>query len=100
MAANSSTVFAVTPVVGADLDAKASGVNFQFAPLTPTFANDGRKHVVATAVGTLASTANMTIGASGSAIAAASAGVANSYTVNTTGGVVAGQRFWARSNAL
>lgn len=100
MAATAATQFSVTPLIGVDLDLKASGANFPFAPLTAIWANDGRKHTVAIAQGTLASTANMTIGTSGSATSAASAGVANSYTVNVTGGVVIGQRFWARSNSL
>ena len=100
MASTAAVVFVNTPLAGVDLDAKASALPFQFAPLTSVLANDGRKHVVAVAQGTLASTANVTIGAAGSAAAAASAGVASSFTVNTTGGVVAGQRFWARSNFL
>ena len=98
MAATAATQFTVTPILGVDLDDKASALNF--APLTAVFGNDGRKHTVATAGGTLGSTANITIGTSGSAIAAASAGVANSYTVNVTGGVVSGQKFWARSNSI
>jgi len=98
MAATAATQFVTTPLVGVDLDDKASA--FNFAPLTAVWGNDGRKHTVATAQGTLGSTANITIGTAGSAIAAASAGVANSYTVNTTGGVVASQRFWARSNSI
>ncbi len=100
MASTAATVFTVTPIAGADLDAKASGNAFGFAPLTAIIGNDGRKHVVALAAGTLGSTANITLGAAGSAAAAASAGVVSSFTVNTTGGVVAGQRFWARSNFL
>jgi hypothetical protein len=100
MAATAATQFTITPLVGVDLDNKASARDFGFAALTPTFGNDGRKHTVAIAQGTLGSTANITIGASGSATAAASAGVANSYTVNTTGGVVAGQYFFARSNSI
>lgn len=98
MAATSSTVFAVTPIAGVDLDAKSS--TLQFAALTPVLANDGRKHVVALATGSLGSTANVTLGAAGTASAAASAGVASSFTVNTTAGVVSGQKFWARSNFL
>jgi hypothetical protein len=98
MAATASTVFTVTPLAGVNLDAKGSAPGFQFAPLTPALANDGRKHVVAIAAGTLGSTANITLGTGGTAAAAASAAVSNSFTVDTTGGVVAGQRFWARSN--
>ncbi len=98
MAATAATVFTVTPLVGVNLDDKSS--TLQFAALTPALAIDGRKHVVALAQGTLGSTANITLGAAGSAAAAASAGVANSFTVNTTGGVVTGQKFWARSNFI
>lgn len=98
MASNSSTVFTVTPLAGVNLDDKSTTLNF--AALTPALANDGRKHVVGLAAGSLGSTANITLGAAGTAAAAASAGVASSFTVNTTGGVVSGQRFWARSNSL
>lgn len=100
MAATAATQFTITPLAGIDLDNKASGANFGFAPLTAVFGNDGRKHVVALAQGTLGSTANITLGTAGSAAAAASAGVAQSFSVNTTGGVVTGQRFFARSNFL
>lgn len=98
MASTASTIFTVTPIAGVDLDAKGS--TFAFPVLTPVLANDGRKHVVALAQGTLGSTANITIGAAGSAAAAASAGVANSFTVNCTGGVVTGQKWFARSNFI
>lgn len=98
MAATAATVFTVTPIVGVDLDAKSSTLNF--AALTPVLANDGRKHVVALAAGTLGSTANVTLGAAGTAAAAASAGVVNSFSVNVTGGVVSGQKWFARSNFL
>lgn len=98
MASTAATIFVTTPLVGVDLDSKSS--TLPFAALTATLANDGRKHVVALAQGTLASTANITLGAAGSAAAAASAGVVSSFTVNTTGGVVTGQKFWARSNFL
>jgi hypothetical protein len=98
MAATAATIFSTVPLAGIDLDDKGSA--FAFPALTATIANDGRKHVVALAQGTLGSTANITLGAAGSAAAAASAGVASSFTVNTTGGVVTGQLFWARSNFL
>lgn len=98
MASTSSVIFSTSPKVGVDLDAKSS--TLPFAALDAVIANDGRKHVVALAQGTLGSTANITLGAAGSAAAAASAGVASSFTVNTTGGVVTGQKFWARSNFL
>ena len=98
MASTAATVFTITPLAGVDLDDKSSTLNF--APLTAALGNDGRKHVVALAQGTLGSTANITLGAAGSAAAAASAGVVSSFSVNTTGGVVTGQKFWARSNFL
>jgi lipid-binding SYLF domain-containing protein len=98
MAATAATQFTITPLAGIDLDNKASA--FDFAPLTAIIANDGRKHIVLTAQGTLGSTANVTAGAVGSATSAASAGVAQSFSVNTTGGVVTGQKFFARSNFI
>ena len=96
MASTSSVIFATSPVLGVDLDGKSSTP--LFAVKTAVLANDGRKHVYLKAFGTLASTANCTVGASGSAVSAASAGVAQSYNVDTTGGVVTGQHFWAKSN--
>lgn len=96
MASTSSVIYATTPMLGVDLDAKASTP--AFAVLTTCHANDGRKHIYLKANGTLASTANCTVGASGSAVSAASAGVAQSFSINTTGGVVVGQYFWAKSN--
>lgn len=98
MATTAASQFTITPLAGIDLDAKSSTLNF--AALTAVLANDGRKHVVALAQGTLGSTANITLGTAGSAAAAASAGVAQSFNVQTTGGVVTGQKFWARSNFL
>lgn len=98
MASTSTTVFATTPFAGVDLDSKSSTAAFPV--LTSVYANDGRKHIYLRANGSLGSTANCTVGASGSAVSAASAGVANSYAINTTGGVVAGQHFWARSNTV
>jgi len=98
MASTAATIFSVNPVLGADLDSKGS--TFAFPALMSVIANDGRQHIVALAQGTLASTANVTLGAAGSAAAAASAGVAQSFNVNTSGGVVTGQRFFARSNFL
>lgn len=98
MASNSTTVFAAAPIYGVDLDSKSSTP--AFAVKTPVWGNDGRKHIYLKANGTLASTANCTVGASGSAVSAASAGVANSYSVDTTGGVVTGQYFWAKANTV
>lgn len=96
MASTSATIFATSPHLGVDLDSKASTP--AFAVLTALAGNDGKKHIYLKAAGTLASTANCTVGAVGSAVSAASAGVANSYNVNTSGGVVIGQYFFARSN--
>lgn len=96
MAYTAATIFATTPVIGVDLDSKSSTP--AFAVLTSLSANDGRKHIYLKANGTLASTANCTVGTSGSAVSAASAGVAQSFSINTTGGVVTGQYFWAKSN--
>lgn len=98
MASTASVVFTTQPILGVDLDSKASTP--ALAVLTPLWGNDGRKHIYLKANGTLASTANCTVGTSGSAVSAASAGVANSYQVNVTGGVVTGQYFWARSNTV
>jgi len=98
MASTAATIFATSPMLGVDLDSKASTP--AFAVLTPVWANDGRKHIYLKANGTFASTANATVGTSGSAVSAASAGVANSYQCNTTGGVVTGQYFWARLNTV
>jgi hypothetical protein len=97
MASSASVVFATSPLLGVNLDSKSSTA--AFALLTPVWANDGRKHIYLKATGTLASTANITAGASGSAVSAASAGVAT-YTVNTTGGVVANENFWARATTV
>lgn len=94
MASSSSVIFATSPILGVDLDSKSSTA--AFPALMPVWANDGRKHLYLKAAGTLASTAYLTAGASGSAVSAASALVAT-YTVNTTGGVVANQYFWARA---
>lgn len=96
MASTAATIFATTPIAGVDLDSKASTPAFPV--FTSVTANDGRKHIYLRANGTLASTANCTVGTSGSAVSAASAGVAQSFGINTTGGVVAGQYFWAKSN--
>jgi hypothetical protein len=96
MANTSSTTWATTPTLGADLDSKSSTP--AFANLTRLTGNDGKSHLYIKASAALASTANFTVGASGFAVAAASAAVAQSYNCNTTGGVAAGQYFWGRSN--
>lgn len=95
MASTAATVFSTTPTAGVDLDAKSSTP--AFAPNTSIVANDGRKHVYARASEALGSTQTILIGTNGSASSdAGSAG----FTVNTTGGVTAGQYFWAKKTAL
>lgn len=95
MASTAATVFATTPTAGIDLDSKSSTP--AFAVNTSIRANDARLHVYARASEALASTATILIGTAGSASSdAGSAG----FTVNTTGGVTAGQFFWAKQTAL
>ena len=95
MASTSATVYATTPVAGVDLDSKSSTPSHKL--LTPVLASDGRKHVYARASEALASTDTVKIGASGSASSdSGSAG----FDCNTTGGVAAGQYFWARKTSL
>ncbi len=88
--------YSTTPTLGVDLDGKTSTP--AFALKTVVMGNDGRSHVYLRANGTLGSTASVTVGTNGSAVSAASAGVANSYNINTAGGVVAGQYFFAQKN--
>lgn len=95
MASTASTVYAVTPLVGVDLDSKSSTALFK--PLTAILASDGRKHVYARASEALTSTTTCLIGAAGSASSdSGSAG----YSCDTTGGVALGQHFWARKTSL
>ena len=95
MASTAATVFSTTPTAGIDLDSKSSTP--AFAVNTSIRANDARLHVYARASEALASTATILIGTAGSASSdAGSAG----FTVNTTGGVTAGQFFWAKQTAL
>ena len=95
MASTAATVFSTTPTAGIDLDAKSSTP--AFAVNTSIRANDARLHVYARASEALASTATILIGTNGSASSdSGSAG----FTVNTTGGVTAGQYFWAKQTAL
>lgn len=95
MASTSATVYATTPIAGVDLDDKSSTPKFKV--LTAILGSDGRKHVYARASETLGSASTVKIGASGSASSdAGSAG----YDCNTTGGVAAGQHFWARKTTL
>lgn len=95
MASTSSTVYATSPVLGVDLDSKSSTPAHKL--LTPVLASDGRKHVFARASEALGSASTCKIGAAGSASSdAGSAG----YDCNTTGGVAAGQYFWARKTSL
>jgi hypothetical protein len=95
MASTAATVFSTTPTAGIDLDSKSSTP--AFAVNTSIRANDARLHVYARASEALGSTATILIGTAGSASSdAGSAG----FTVNTTGGVTAGQYFWAKQTAL
>jgi hypothetical protein len=95
MASTASTVYAVTPLLGVDLDSKSSTPAFK--ALTPALGSDGRKHVYARASEALASTDTVKIGAAGSASSdSGSAG----FDCNTTGGVTAGMWFWARKTSL
>lgn len=95
MASTAATVFATTPTLGIDLDSKSSTP--AFAVNTSIRANDARLHVYARASEALGSADNIKIGTAGSASSdAGSAG----FTVNTSGGVTAGQYFWAKQTAL
>lgn len=95
MASTAATVFATTPTLGIDLDSKASTP--AFAVNTSIRANDARLHVYARASEALGSADNIKIGTAGSASSdAGSAG----FTVSTSGGVTAGQFFWAKQTAL
>jgi hypothetical protein len=95
MAATAATLFSVTPLAGIDLDAKSSTP--AFALLTLVNANDGKHHVYARASEALSSTTTVLIRSLGSASSdAGSAG----WTSTTTGGVAAGQYFWANRVAV
>lgn len=94
MASNSTTVFTTSPLAGVDLDSKSSTPAHRV--LTRTAGTDGRSHVYVLAKAGLGSTATITIGNAGSATAA----TAGAYNVNTTGGVVTGQYFWAQANSI
>ncbi len=95
MASTAATVFATTPSLGVDLDSKSSTA--AFATNTTVRANDGRLHLYARASEALGSTDNIKIGTSGSASSDAGSG---GFTVNTTGGVTAGQYFFAKQTAI
>lgn len=95
MASTAAVVFSTTPTLGIDLDSKSSTP--AFAVNTSIRANDARLHVYARASEALGSADNINIRTNGSASSdAGSAG----FTVNTTGGVTAGQYFWAKQTAL
>ena len=95
MASNAATVYTVTPVVGFDLDDKSSTPATKV--LTAILGSDGKKHVYARASEALGSSSTIRIRSAGSASSdAGSAG----YTCNTTGGVAAGQFFWAMQTAI
>jgi hypothetical protein len=95
MASTAATVFSTIPTVGIDLDSKSSTP--AFAVNLRVYGNDGRNHIYARASEALSSTQTILIGTAGSASSdAGSAG----WTTNTTGGVTAGQYFWAKRTAL
>jgi hypothetical protein len=95
MASTSATVYATSPMLGVDLDSKSSTPAFKVT--TPVLASDGRKHVYARASEALASTDTIRVRDNGSASSdSGSAG----YTCNTTGGVAAGQYFWAQKTSI
>lgn len=93
------TAYAVTPILGVNLDNKGSTLDFLRG--TQVLASDGFRYICVRADTAHASTANIVVasGASFSADTAASAGVAE-FVCRTTGGVVAGQYFWARAKKL
>ena len=95
MASTAATVFSTTPTSGIDLDSKSSTP--AFAVNTRVYGNDGRSHLYVRASEALSSTQTILIGTNGSASSdAGSAG----WTVNTSGGVTAGQYFWSKKTAL
>lgn len=93
------TAFATSPVMGVDLDSKSSTAPFPVG--TTVLGSSGHLYTLVRADTAHASTANIIVNSGGSfsADTAASAGVAN-YVCRTTGGVVVGQYFWARSKKL
>lgn len=91
-----------SPVAGADLNAKSSTLGDMNHKLgTVVLASDGFSYTLVLADTAHSSTANIIVnsGASFSADTAASAGVAT-HACRTTGGVTAGQYFWARGQHL
>jgi hypothetical protein len=95
MASNASTVYSTTPLAGVDLDSKSSTPVFKL--LTAITASDGRKHIYVKASEALGSASTVKIGAAGSA---SSDNGSAGFDCNTTGGVAAGQCFWARKTSL
>jgi hypothetical protein len=93
------TAYAISPALGAKLDAKTTAATFPVG--MAVLASDGFTYLYVRADTAHASTANIIVasGASFSADTAASAGVAN-FVCRTTGGVAAGQYFWARAKKL
>lgn len=89
------SAYLITPMAGVDLDAKGSSLLFGLG--MAVLASDGFKYMYVRADTALGSTTNCLVssGAAFSADTAASALLCN-YTCRTTGGVVAGQYFWAR----
>lgn len=97
------TTYTTTPLSGMALNDKSSTLA-DFRGLlvgTQVLAQDGFAYMLVRADTAHASTANILVSSGGlfSADTAASAGVAN-FVCRTTGGVTAGQYFWARSKKL
>lgn len=95
MASNSNAVFAVSPILGADLDSKSSTPAHRV--LTPCFGSDGKEHIYVRASEALGSASTIKIKSLGSASSDSGSG---GYNTNTTGGVALGQYFWAMKTAI
>lgn len=94
-AATSATLWAITPIAGADLGAKSSTP--AFAALTRLNANDGHVYIYVKASETLGSIDTIKIGTAGSASSdSGSAG----WTLNAPGGLTTGQYAWAKRTTL
>jgi hypothetical protein len=95
MASTAATVYSTSAKIGVDLDAKSSTASFKV--LDAVTGTDGHLHVYARASEALGSASAIKIGTAGSASSDAGSG---GFTCNTTGGVTAGQYFWARKTAF
>ncbi len=94
--AASTTVFAVTPILGAKLGATAVSTP-AFALLTKVWANDGKAYIYGKASEAIGSITTCKIGTLGSVSDdSGSAG----WTANCPGGAAAGQNFWLKRTTL